>query len=221
VFFFVGTRVWALGKRFGFLTQVQYFRQRWGSNSFGLLLFVVLAALLIPYLLIGVMGGGITLHQISGGQIPQWTGGLLACAVVMIYVCYGGLRGTVWANTFQTLVFMVLGATAFFVIVDEMGGLQYALAQVAASDPALLIRGDRVSPLKMFSYTFLPLSVGMFPHIFMHCLTARSARTFRLPMICYPFCIAIVWIPSVLLGILGTVGFQGSWDRRPTVFWSR
>ena len=55
VFYFVGTRLWALGKRHGFMTQVQYFRARWESSWLGLVLFVVLIALLIPYLLIGGM----------------------------------------------------------------------------------------------------------------------------------------------------------------------
>ncbi|HWN41478.1 MAG TPA: sodium:solute symporter family protein, partial [Thermoanaerobaculia bacterium] len=29
VFFFIGTRIWALGKRRGYLTPVQFFRERW------------------------------------------------------------------------------------------------------------------------------------------------------------------------------------------------
>ena len=49
VFFFVGPRIWALGKRHNFLTQVQYFRRRWDSDGLGLLLFVAMIALLIPY----------------------------------------------------------------------------------------------------------------------------------------------------------------------------
>ena len=209
VFFFVGTRVWALGKRHGFLTQVQFFRARWESGVLGLVLFVVLIALLIPYLLIGVMAGGSTLNQITGGQVPDWVGGLMVCAVVMTYVCYGGLRGTAWANTFQTLVFMILGGLAFFVIVDAMGGFSKALAKVAAQHPELLVRGENIKPLKLLTYTCIPLSVGMFPHMFMHWLTARGARTFRYPLMVYPLCIAAVWIPSVLLGILGSVDFPG------------
>ena len=94
VFYFVGLRLWALGKRRGYLTQVQYFRERWDSDGLGLLLFVVLVALVIPYLLIGVMGGGLTLERITGGRIPAWLGSLVVCAVVMSYVTYGGLRGT-------------------------------------------------------------------------------------------------------------------------------
>ena len=209
VFFFIGTRVWALGKKHDFLTQVQYFRQRWDSDGFGLLLFVVMIALLIPYLLIGVMGGGITLAEITKGQIPQWAGGLLVCLVVLTYVSFGGMRGTAWANAFQTMVFMILGGVAFFVIIDKLGGLDNAIAQVSAKHPDLLIRGEHISPLKMLSYTCIPLSVGMFPHLFTHWLTAKSARTFRWPLIFYPLCIAIVWLPSVLLGLFGHLDFPG------------
>ena len=209
VFFFIGPRVWALGKRHNLLTQVQYFRRRWDSDGLGLLLFVVMIALLIPYLLIGVMGGGITLAQVTKGQIPQWAGGLLICLVVLTYVSFGGMRSTAWANAFQTLVFMILGGATFFVIVNELGGLDRALAQVAAAHPELLIKGDRISPIKLLTYTCIPLSVGMFPHLFTHWLTAQSARTFRYPLMLYPLCIAIVWIPSVLLGIFGRIDFPG------------
>jgi SSS family solute:Na+ symporter len=206
IFFFIGTRLWAIGKRHQYLTQVQYFRNRWDSNGLGLLLFVVLVALIVPYLLIGVMGGGITLNQITNGKIPQWVGGLLVCAVVLVYVCYGGMRGTAWANTFQTLVFMTLGAVTFVVITNRMGGFSNAIAKV---NKDLLIHGARVNPLKLLTYTCIPLSVGMFPHIFSHWLTAKDAATFRYPVILYPLCVAIVWIPSVLLGVLGTVAVPG------------
>jgi len=207
VFFFFGVRLWAVGRRHGYLTQVQYFRDRWDSPALGLLLFVVLTLLLIPYLLIGVKGSGITLSQITGGSVPEWLGSLLVCVVVMGYVTYGGLRGTAWANTFQTLVFMVLGAVACVWIVGTLGGLEPALERVAEQRPDLLVRGERIPPLKLLSYTLIPLSVGMFPHIFMHWLTARRARTFRLPMVAYPLCVAAVWLPSVLLGVLGVLDF--------------
>ena len=209
VFYFVGVRLWAIGKRMGYITQVQYFRERWGSDAVGLLLFVVLIALLIPYLLIGIMGSGLTLSQISGGRVPEWAGSLAACLVVMGYVTYGGLRGTAWANTFQTLVFMIFGAVTYFWIVGKLGGLENALARVREQSPDLLMTGSSIGLLKMLSYACIPLSVGMFPHIFMHWLTARSARSFRLHMIGYPLCLTIVWVPSVLLGILGTLEFPG------------
>ncbi len=207
VFFFVGTRLWAAGKRHGFVTQAQYFRARFDSDGLGLLLFVVMVALTIPYLLIGVLGGGVTLFRITGGQVPSWVGGLVITVVVLSYVTYGGLRGTAWANTFQTLVFMTLGAVTLIFLVRQLGGLGPALAQVADARPDLMVRGEKIPPLKLLTYTLIPLSAGMFPHLFMHWLSARRMEAFRLPIMAYPICIMIVWVPSVLLGVLGHVDF--------------
>ncbi|MCZ6514855.1 MAG: sodium:solute symporter family protein [Acidobacteria bacterium] len=217
VFFFIGTRVWALGKRHGYLTQVQYFRERWGSDHLGLLLFAVLIALLIPYLLIGVMAGGLIIQTLTGGPqagLPQWVGSVGISAVVLTYVFMGGLRGTAWANAFQTVVFMVLGLVTFIAIVNDLGGIRTAMEAVVNEHPHLLHRAgegsgnmnghDGMNPWQFFTYTFTPLSVGMFPHMFMHWLTARRAETFRTPLILYPLCIAAVWIPAVILGILGS-----------------
>ena len=50
------------------------------------------------------------------------------------------------------------------------------------------------------TYLFIPLSVGMFPHLFQHWLTARSAKSFRLTVITHPLCIMVVWVPCVLVG---------------------
>ena len=209
VFFFVGARVWAVGSRLGLLTQVQFVRARWGSDAVGLLLFVVLVLLLLPYLLIGVMGGGITLQQITDGAAPSWLGSLLISGVVIGYVTSGGLRGTAWVNTFQTTMFMVLGAVTAILIVTRLGGVGAALDRVAESRPELLVRGDAVQPLRLLTYSLIPLSVGTFPHIFSHWLSARTASTFKAPIVLYPVCIAVVWIPSVLLGVFGNIDFPG------------
>lgn len=207
--YLLGPRIWALGKRLGYVTQVEYFRDRWGSNAFGTLLFFVLIGLLIPYLLIGVKGGGITLAQISGGLVPEWAGSLAMCLVVLTYVTVGGLRGTAWANTFQTLVFMTLGALAFVVILRSSGGLAAAIESVAQTRPELLIRGDLISPTKLLSYTAIPMSIGMFPHIFMHWLTAKRADSFKLSIVAYPICLVVVWVPSVLMGVIGAAQIAG------------
>ena len=41
----------------------------------------------------------------------------------------------------------------------------------------------------------------MFPHLFQHWLTAKSAKSFKLTVVAHPICIAIVWVPCVLIGI--------------------
>ncbi|HKY31878.1 MAG TPA: sodium:solute symporter family protein [Candidatus Polarisedimenticolia bacterium] len=209
IFHVVGTRLWALGKRHGYVTQAQFFRERWESDAVGLLLFVLLVALLIPYVLIGMMAGGITVSQVTGGATPEWVGNLVICLVVLTYVLYGGMRGTAWVNTFQTLVFMLFGAAALTMVARRLGGLGPALARVAEVRPDLLAREGHIGKLEMLTYLCIPMSVGMFPHLFIHWLTAGRAAYFRWTITLYPVCIAIVWIPSVLLGVLAAAEFPG------------
>ncbi len=81
--FFIGTRMWALGKRHGFMTPVQMFRDRWECGHIGTVIFAVQAAMLVPYIIIGVMGGGTAIRAITGGFIPYWLGGAVVALVVM------------------------------------------------------------------------------------------------------------------------------------------
>jgi solute:Na+ symporter, SSS family len=232
VFFLIGMRLWAIGKRHGYVTQCAFFRDRFESPALGYLLFPVLVLLVIPYLLVGVIAAGKFLQSttagifptlfalsdvvgsdgvlqpnaLSGG-IPPWMGSLVICLVVLCYVFVGGLRGAVWANTFQTLVFMATGVVAFYMISSRMGGLAEATRLVSESEfgATRLAREGLLGQWQFFSYFLIPLSVGMFPHIFQHWLTARSARTFRLTVIAHPLCILIVWVPCILIGVWATV----------------
>ena len=172
--FAIGTRLWALGKRHGFMTPVQMFRDRWECGHIGTVIFAVQAVLLVPYIVIAVMGGGTTLQAVSGGLVPFWLGGAVVSLVVMGYVFLGGMRGTACVNTCQTVLFLMFGAIAVAVIGAGMGGFRQVVSAMQASpDTAPLLARSRVSPLYFFSYTFIPLSSIAFPHIGIFCLTAR------------------------------------------------
>ena len=278
-FFLVGIKLWALGKRYGYTTQIQFFRDRFESDRLGLVLFPVLVGLVLPYLLIGVMGAGATIEKVTAGAlptlfaghgsgpaavapgaVPYWLGSLVICVVVLIYVFFGGVRGTAWANTFQTIVFLVLGVVTFFAIADKLGGVRQATRMVQELNPDKLRRTVRaddrlsryqgnaaafekrlaaweaapqmqrgpapeaphrphgISHLEFLTYLFIPLSVGMFPHLFQHWLTARSAKAFRLSVVAHPILIAVVWVPCVLIGVWATSATVGGKPVLPNGF---
>ena len=279
IFFLVGIRLWALGKKHGYLTQIQFFRERFESQRLGYLLFPILVLLVIPYLLIGIIGAGKVIEPVTAGLFPQiftnptipawsggvppWLTGLVICLVVLSYVFLGGSRGAAMANAFQTLVFMAMGVVAFYFIVQSLGGFVQAgsvpmritesgvvvqdfrydkeLGQLVANEPPKKIgkltsssssnltdrrphlwrepvtvefqkkhpktgelvpfeREIGIPFITFVTYLFIPLSVGMFPHLFQHWLTARNARAFKLTVIAHPICIMIVWVPCVLIG---------------------
>jgi SSS family solute:Na+ symporter len=194
--------MWALGKKYGFMTPVQMFRDRWECRHIGTVISVVQAALLVPYIIIGIMGGGTTLYTISDGAVPFWFGGAIVALVVMSYVFFGGMRGTAWVNTFQTVLFLCFGAVALAVIGVGMGGFRSAAQAMQASPLASLLTRERFSPYYFFSYTFIPLSAIAFPHILIFCLTARKITQFKKTVIFYPLCIMAIWLPCVFLGVM-------------------
>jgi len=200
--FTIGTRLWSLGQRHGFMTPVQMFRDRWECGHIGTVIFAVQAVLLIPYIIIAVMGGGTTLATVSNGLVPFWLGGAIVSLVVMGYVCFGGMRGTAWVNTFQTILFLLFGSIAVMVISAGMGGFSAAMESLLQSpSTAPLLTRERISPLYFFSYTFIPLSSIAFPHIGIFCLTARRLGHFKKTVVLYPVCMLAIWLPSVFLGV--------------------
>src|SRR5258708_37378520 len=149
--FFIGTRIWALGKRFGHQTQVQFFRDRWECSGIGTAIFALSSAMLVPYMIISIIGGGTVLETISASKgaaplIPYWLGCLIVALVVTVNVFFGGMRGIVWVNVFQTILFLLFGTVAALVISHNLpGGFSETMAKMSegARTAALLTR-DRI-----------------------------------------------------------------------------
>jgi len=208
--FLIGTRLWALGRRHGHMTQVQYLRDRWECSGIGTFIFAITAAMLVPYIIIGVMGGGQTLEAISEGRVPYWLGGGIVAIVVMSYVFFGGMRGTAWVNAFQVVLFLSFGAIAFFLISRSLGGFDQIMQDLAGNPrTAPLLSRERIATREFFSYMFIPLSAIMFPHVSIMCLTAEKITHFKRTVIFYPLCIAAIWVPSVYLGVVAASQFTG------------
>lgn len=154
-FFLIGIKLWGLGKRYGYQTQIQFFRDRFESSNIGVLLFPILTLLQMPYIIIGILGSGtmITIAtagafpglfpdpnpRFSGG-VPFWLGTLLSAGVVWLYVWLGGARATAWANALQTIIFLAVGVVTFAVIGDKLGGFEHATKMVQEYNPSKLTR---------------------------------------------------------------------------------
>jgi SSS family solute:Na+ symporter len=240
-FFVLGVKLWTYGHKYGFRTQIQFFRDRLESDRIGVVLFPVLVGLVIPYLLIGIIGAGTIVNVVTRGDVrngnptfeegtfPAWMeqgkegflvdgsqggvpkpiGAAVICAVVLTYVFFGGMRATAWANAFQTCVFMALGVVTFYLLAYKLGGQETLWDNLRTLSENPKIPDEKItraatSKLAFATYMFIPLSVGMFPHLFQHWLTAKRASTFKLTVVLHPIFILIVWAPCVLLGLWAT-----------------
>lgn len=207
--FYIGTRLWALGKKFGHQTQVSFFRDRWECNHIGTAIFALSAAMLVPYMIISIMGGGTVLSEISieNGRplIPYAVGCAIVAVVVTLNVFFGGMRGTVWVNIFQTILFVCFGTVAVIAISHALPKSFAEYMSGLAADPKTraLVTREKMPPQTFWSYTLIPLSSIMFPHMAIMCFSARRMSAFKRTVICYPLAIMITWLPCVFLGVLG------------------
>ncbi|MEY4385060.1 MAG: hypothetical protein RLY20_343 [Verrucomicrobiota bacterium] len=207
--FLIGTRLWAIGKRFGHQTQVAFFRDRWECSGIGTVIFALCAAMLVPYMIISIMGGGTVLAHIStaagGGQplIPYWLGCAIVAVVVTVGVFLGGMRGTVWVNILQTTLFLLFGAVAVWVISRHLSISD--LISKLAGDPktSALVTREKMPERFFWSYSLIPLSSIMFPHMAIMCFSARKVTAFKRTVVLYPLAIMMIWLPCVFLGVLG------------------
>jgi len=150
-FFLIGVKLWSFGKRYGYQTQIQFFRERFESSGLGLVLFPILTLLQTPYIIIGIIGAGNMIQAVTRGAFPEffastqgavpfWLGTLLSTGVVWLYVSLGGARATAWANALQTLIFLVVGVVTFWLIADQLGGAGQATRMVQEYNPSKLTR---------------------------------------------------------------------------------
>src|ERR1041385_1745218 len=213
--FFIGTRLWAIGKRFGHQTQVSYFRDRWECDTIGTIIFALSAAMLVPYMIISIIGGGTVLEQISKtgsgeAMIPYWLGCAVVALVVTLNVFFGGMRGIVWVNIFQTILFLLFGGVAALVISHNLpGGFGAVLSHLGEGRNGALLARDRISQEEFWSYTLIPLSSIMFPHMSIMCLSAKKMSAFKNTVIAYPVAIMATWLPCVFLGVVGAAVIPG------------
>src|SRR5512136_1826820 len=210
--FFIGTRLWTLGKRFGHQTQVAFFRDRWECDRIGTIIFALSALMLVPYMIISIMGGGTVLAHLSdvrgtsAPMIPYWLGCGVVAVVVTIGVFLGGMRGTVWVNILQTTLFLCFGAIAVLVISQHLpGGFSEYISKLAG-DPktSFLVTREKMPERFFWSYTLIPLSSIMFPHMAIMCFAARKVTAFKRTVVLYPVAIMAIWLPCIFLGVLGT-----------------
>jgi len=135
------------------------------------------------------------------GAIPPAVTMAVISGVVLFYVFIGGARSAAWVNVFQTFVFVSMALLAFWLIADSLGGFE---AASAAAKPAKAVREGNIGELEFFTYLMIPLSVGVFPHVFQNFLTARSAQSYKFLVVAQPVSILLAWLPCVLIGFWAT-----------------
>lgn len=183
LFFFLGPRINRLGRRRGYITQPDYFEDRYGSPALGLATALVGVVFIIPYLQLQLMGTGMIVQIASGGAMGWKAALLLAAAAMAGFVFVSGLRGIGWTNLLQAGI-MLGGMIAVGWVFPRrfFGGWGPMFEALEQARPAHLTLPDSGGlGLGWYTSTVLLCGLGMFvwPHIFAATYSAKNERVVR------------------------------------------
>lgn len=205
--FFYGARVRRIGAREGFVTQAEMFAARFESPSVSVLMGAATVLAFVPYLVIQLRGAGVVMHAVTGWS--ESVGAAIVYTVVLIYVLAGGVRGVGWTNVLQGAVMLVvIWVIGLWLPTVLFGSVPAMFDRVVADHPEYLtLPGPGAqTPVSRYSSEVLVSILGfaMWPHMFMKCFTARSARLVQLSVVFYPTFLFFI-VPLLLLGYVAVV----------------
>ena len=213
-FWAVGVPARRLARRLGALTPAELFARHLGSRPLGLLLFAVFTLYTLPYMATAVEGASRSLTaalQLDPAHAPLAGAAVLAVAVG--YTSLGGMRATAWTNVLQGTLFLGFMLGLAFVLPSRLGGLDAVFASLQEQEGARLFERPEnglYSGGALASWSLvISLTVVSFPHMLVRLVAARSEAALRRVCVLYPLALVALWLPAVLLGLLGRAAFPG------------
>ncbi len=206
----LGTRIWALGKRFGYITPADMLADFYESDAVRVLTAVVSVIFTILYIQVQSQGLGYILSVASGGRVSFEVGTLILLIVAAAYLIAGGLRAVYWTDVIQGVWMYVAVWVGSLVLVYKLFGGPVELWQRLATErPDLLtLPGPEglFTPGVWFGMT-IALSFGIVfqPHMMIRFYTAASARTLKWLGATTPIYLMTLYIPAAMVGLGGAL----------------
>jgi solute:Na+ symporter, SSS family len=132
VLWFVGRRLWPIGRRDGFITYTDFIGDFYRSERLRVVVSVLVVTFFAPYFAVNLMAPGLLLQALTGGVIPYWVGVILMAVIGTGYVLLGGMRAVIWTDIAQALVIYITFLTLIPVVVYAAGGFDHIIASIPA-----------------------------------------------------------------------------------------
>jgi SSS family solute:Na+ symporter len=212
-FYYIGRKVWKIGKEKGFITPPELIGDRFGSDSLRMVFMAVMFVFTLPYLAVQTVGGGIALNSLSDGMISYEAGAVMVSMVITVYVMFGGMRGDAWTDVLQGMIMFVSLLAGLGIVSAAMGGFGGASSEISDRFPDLMGRpggGGFFTVQIWISYMLLwTFADPMFPQLWTRFYAAKSEKALKTSMVLYPIATAVLFMAPVLLGAWGNLEFAG------------
>ncbi len=210
----LGSRIWALGKKFRYITPADMLADFYESEAVRAVTAVVSVLFTILYIQVQARGLGYILSAASGDRIPYELGTFILLLVAAGYLMAGGLRAVYWTDVVQGVwMYLAIWIGALVLAYKLFGGPLELWRRVAAERPDLLtLPGPHgfFTPGMWFGMAIV-LSFGIVfqPHIIIRYYTAVSGRTIKWLGATTPIYLMTLYIPAALVGLGGALVMPG------------
>ncbi|MFF2163358.1 sodium:solute symporter family protein [Streptomyces sp. NPDC058175] len=205
--YFTAPRMRELGRKGGYLTQADFFADRYRSPLLGKVVAVVGAVFLLPYLQLQITGLGMIVQLATGSRTGGNLSMVLATVLTVAFVLWSGIRGIARVAYLKDAL-MITGLVVLLigVAVSVQGGIGGLFETVRDSHPQLLTFHQEGYDATFFVTAVIISGIGgglgTMAHLWPPVLAAVSGRALRKNA---------VWLPlyQIALGIPIIVGFAG------------
>lgn len=205
MFYIIGRKAWKLGKEKEYITPPELVGDRFNSVSLRLLFMGVMVVFTIPYLATQAVGAGFLIEHVTNASIGWQVGAVVTMVVIMVYVLFGGMRGSGWTDVVQGVIMILAMTLAVVFVAMSLGGFENANNLAFSARPDLFTRpggGDYFLPQIWFSFMLLWIFADpMFPQIFSRFYTAKDQKSLKMSMILYPIVVSFLFLFPVLIGV--------------------
>jgi sodium/pantothenate symporter len=174
MFFLAGVRYAILGKKFGWVSYLDFFRDRYESKlvhlfgSLGILIFIT------AYIAPQFVAGARLFEAITG--MPYWQMLILFLLVVLIYTWIGGFRAVAYTDLFQGLIMTVGAVFIWAAILAIPGGFSKINETLLATDPKFVTITWAMLPTAILGIFVFGLPSVALPHGMVRCMAYKSSR---------------------------------------------
>ncbi len=206
----LGSRIWALGKRFGYITPADMLADFYESESVRVVVAVVSVVFTILYIQVQAQGLGYILSVASGDRISFEVGTLILLVVAAGYLMAGGLRAVYWTDVVQGIwMYAAVWIGALVLAFRLFGGPLELWRRVAADRPDLLTlpgpEGFFTPGMWLGMTVALSFGIVFQPHMMIRYYTAVSGRTIKWLGATTPIYLMTLYIPAALVGLGGAL----------------
>jgi SSS family solute:Na+ symporter len=206
----LGVRIWALGKRFSYITPADMLADFYESEAVRVVVALVSVLFTILYIQVQAQGLGYIISVASGDRISFEVGTLVLMIVAGGYLMAGGLRAVYWTDVIQGVwMYVAVWAGALVLSHRLFGGPLALWRRVAAERPDLLSlpgpEGFFTPGMWIGMSVALSFGIVLQPHIMIRYYTAVSGRTIKWLGATTPIFLMTLYIPAALVGLGGAI----------------